>query len=84
MMAVVGTIDVNLGTPAAETGRLWEKRIPLAEGLPRLEKADVAYLVTGITRDRRPATTELLAAAGWHVEKTWSLTWVNVLRFERD
>jgi mannosyltransferase len=82
--AFENTVDVNIDTPAAETGRLWETRIPLAEGMPRLAGTDVAYLVTGITRDRRAAVTEVLAGAGWHVSEEWSLTWVNVLRFERD
>jgi mannosyltransferase len=82
--AFENTIDVNIATPAAETGELWETRIPLAEAMPRLAGADVAYLVTGITRDRRAAVTDLMTAAGWHVSETWSPTWVNVLRFERD
>jgi mannosyltransferase len=78
------TIDVTIDEPAGETGRLWETRIPLAEGLPRLDDADVAYLVTGITRDRRPKATGLLAANGWHISETWSFTWVNVVRYQRD
>jgi mannosyltransferase len=78
------TIDVTIDEPAGETGRLWESRIPLAEGLPRLDDADVAYLVTGITRDRRPKATGLLAANGWHISETWSFTWVNVVRYQRD
>jgi mannosyltransferase len=81
--AFEGTVDVTLGTPAAETGALWETRIPLAEGLPRLVGADVVYLVTSTTRDRRPETTETLADAGWHVTEEWNLTEVNVLRYER-
>jgi len=81
--AFAGTVDVTLGTPAAETGALWETRIPLAEGLPRLRDADVVYLVTSVTRDRRPETTETLADAGWHLTEEWNLAEVNVLRYER-
>ena len=82
--AFEGTIDVTLGTPAAETDGLWETRIPLAEGLPRLVAADVVYLVTSTTRDRRAETTETLADAGWRVTEEWNLSEVNVLRYERD
>jgi mannosyltransferase len=82
--AFAGTIDVTLGTPAAETGALWETRLPLAEALPRLADADVAYLVTSVTRDRRPETTQTLADAGWRVTEEWNLAEVNVLRYERE
>ena len=81
--AFTGTVDVTLGTPAADTGALWETRIPLAEGLPRLAGADVVYLVTSVTRDRRPETTETLADAGWHATEEWNLSEVNVVRYER-
>jgi len=82
--AFAGTIDVTLGTPAAETGELWETRIPLMDGLPRLATADVVYLITSKSRDARPATTDTLRAAGWHVATEWDLTSVRVLRYERD
>jgi mannosyltransferase len=81
--AFAGTIDVTLGTPAAETGQLWETRIPLMDGLPRLATADVVYLITSKSRDARPATTDTLRTAGWHVVEEWSLTAVRVLRYER-
>ena len=81
--AFAGTIDVTLGTPAAETAQLWETRISLADGLPRLANADVVYLITSVSRDARPATTDTLRTAGWHVTDEWSLTSVNVLRYER-
>ena len=81
--AFAGTIDVTLGTPAAETGQLWETRIPLLDGLPRLANADVVYLITSTSRDARPATTDTLRTAGWHVVDEWSFTAVNVLRYER-
>jgi mannosyltransferase len=82
--AFAGTIDVTLGTPAAETGQLWETRIPLMDGLPRLAAADVVYLITSKSRDARPATTDTLRTAGWHVAEEWSLTAVRVLRYERE
>ena len=81
--AFAGTVDVTLGTPAAETGELWETRIPLSEGLPRLAGADVVYLITSVARDQRPATTDTLRTAGWHVADEWHLTAVNVVRYER-
>ena len=81
--AFAGTVDVTLGTPAAETGELWETRIPLMDGLPRLANADVVYLITSTSRDARPATTDTLRTAGWHVADEWSLTSVNILRYER-
>ncbi len=80
--AFTGTIDVTLDTPAAETGRLWETRNPLAESLDRLDDADVAYLVTSIKRDWRPGTTRTLATVGWQVTGSWTLGDVNVLRYE--
>ena len=82
--AFADTIDVTLGTPAAETGELWETRIPLTDGLPRLARADVTFLITSTARDARPATTDTLSAAGWHVADEWSLPAVHVLRYERD
>jgi mannosyltransferase len=82
--AFAGTIDVNIGIPAAQTGQLWESRIPLAEGLERLKGADVTYLVTSETRDRRPGVTALLDEAGWHLAEEWKVGAVNVLRYERD
>ena len=81
--AFAGTIDVTLGTPAAETAQLWETRIPLLDGLPRLANADVVFLITSVSRDARPATTDTLRTAGWHVADSWSLTSVNVVRYER-
>lgn len=82
--AFVDTVDVTLGTPAAQTGQLWETRIPLSEGLPRLRGVDAVYLITSVARDQRPATTDTLAPAGWHVDDMWSLTAVNVVKYERD
>ena len=82
--AFEGTVDVTLGTPAAETAQLWETRIPLSEGIPRLAGADVVYLITSVARDQRPATTDTLRTAGWHVSREWKLTAVNVVRYERD
>ena len=82
--AFADTIDVTLGTPAAETGQLWETRIPLSEGLHRLRGVDAVYLVTSVARDQRPATTDTLTTAGWHVEDAWSLTAVNIVKYERD
>jgi mannosyltransferase len=81
--AFENTIDVTLDVPAPQIDQLWETRIPLEEGLPRLADADVVYLITAITRDRRPETTETLATAGWRVTEEWNLTWMNVLRYER-
>jgi mannosyltransferase len=82
--AFAGTIDVNIGVPAAKTGRLWETRIPLVDGLQRLKSADVVYLVTSITRDRRPRTTETLAGIGWHATEEWQLSEVAIVRYDRD
>jgi len=81
--AFAGTVDVTLDTPAAETGELWETRIPLIDGLPRLANADVVYLITSVSRDARPATADTLRTAGWHETASWSLTSVNVVRYER-
>jgi mannosyltransferase len=80
--AFAGTIDVTLGTPAAETGELWETRIPLADGLPRIANADVVYLITSKSRDIRAETTATLAADGWQLAEEWGFTSVNVLRYE--
>ncbi|GAB3607414.1 glycosyltransferase family 39 protein [Conyzicola nivalis] len=81
--AFAGTIDVTLGTPAAQTGQLWETRIPLTEGLPRLADADVVYLITSESRDARPETTDTLRAAGWNVAEEWGIPLINVVRYER-
>lgn len=81
--AFEGTVDVTLETPAAESWRLWEKRGPLAEHLDRLEGVDVTYLITSITRDRRPATTEIMQAEGFRLVSSETIADLNVLRFER-
>jgi mannosyltransferase len=78
------TIDVTIDVPAPQTDQLWETRISLEDGLPRIADADVVYLITAITRDRRPETTEALASVGWRVSEEWNLTWMNVVRYERD
>ena len=49
------TVDLTIDTPAAETGRLWETRTPLAANLDRVENVDVIYLVASFSRDIRPA-----------------------------
>lgn len=81
--AFAGTVDVTLDTPAEKTAQLWETRIPLSEGLPRLAAVDVVYLITSVARDQRPATTDTLRTAGWQVAREWQLTGVNVVRYER-
>lgn len=83
--AFADTIDVTLGTPAGQTGQLWETRIPLSSPVAeaRLAGADVAYLVTSSARDKRPLTTALMAAEGWQVSAEWHFTDINVLRYER-
>ena len=60
------------------------ERRALSEGLHRLRGADAVYLVTSVARDQRPATTDTLATVGWHVEDAWSLTAVNIVKYERD
>lgn len=82
--AYVGTIDVTLDTPAAETGRLWETRRPLAGSLDRLASADQVLLITSIARDDTPRTTAILETDGWHVAEHWRLSKTNVVRYERD
>ena len=81
--AFEGTVDVTLTTPAAETGRLWEKRAPLSASLDRLEGADVAFLITSIKRDLRQETTATMESVGWRLDESWNLGDVNVLRYER-
>ena len=78
------TIDVTLRTPAAESGGLWETRVPLEESLDRLEGADTAYLITSIKRDLRPETTETMQSIGWRLTEQWNLVDVNVLKYQRD
>lgn len=78
-----GTIDVTLGTPAFETGQLWETRQPLAESLDRLESADVTYLITSTKRDLRAETTATLATEGWRPTDTWRIADVNVVQYEK-
>lgn len=81
--AFAGTIDVTLGIPAAETGRLWETRIPLPDSSERLETADVTYLVTSIDRDIRPSAASTLAIHGWRQTDQWRVADVNIVKFER-
>ena len=81
--AFAGTIDVTLDTPAAETGELWETRMPIAASTDRLVGADTVYLVTSKSRDQRPETTRVLAADGWVLDEETSFTSVWVLRYVR-
>ena len=82
--AFAGTVDVTLGTPAAETGELWETRMPIAASTERLVDADTVYLVTSKARDQRPETTRVLTAAGWELEEQTSFTSVWVLKYVRS
>lgn len=81
--AFADTIDVTLDTPAAETGRLWESRLPLAETVYRAADADVTYLVTSTSRDRRPAVIETMQDAGWRVVDTEDFPNLAIVKFER-
>ena len=83
--AFAGTVDLTIGTPAAETGELWETRRALAAVVPtlRLQQADVVYLITSKSRDQRPAVTQILASKGWTLSAAKSLSEVNVLTYER-
>jgi mannosyltransferase len=82
--AFAGTVDVTLRTPAAQTGELWETRNTLDGSLGRLDDATVAYLVTSVKQDTRPATEAALRTAGWHVADAWSFTDINVVEYRRD
>jgi mannosyltransferase len=79
-----GTVDVTLRTPAAQTGKLWETRSALDGSLGRLDDATMAYLITSVKQDRRPATEAALRTAGWHVADAWGFTDLNVVEYVRD
>ena len=81
--AFEGMTDVTLKTPAAETGSLWETRYPLSETIDRVDGHRYVYLVTSNRQDLRPSVTSALKAEGYAVDQEWSLTWVNVVRYER-
>ncbi len=81
--AFKGTIDVTLKTPAAEAGRLWETRRPLADSLDRLQSADVTYLVTSITGRTRATSASTLALDGWRIADEWRVADVDIVKFER-
>jgi mannosyltransferase len=78
-----GLIDLKLKTPAAETGKLWETRYPLAEVTARLAGVDTVWLVTSTKQDWRPSVTTALAAEGYAPDGEWAFTNVNVLRYTR-
>ncbi|WP_165065368.1 glycosyltransferase family 39 protein [Marisediminicola senii] len=81
--AFEGVIDVNVNTPAAETGELWETRTRVDESLDRIADADVVYLITSIKRDKRPGITATLVADGWRVAGEYATTDINIVRYER-
>lgn len=81
--AFAGSIDVTLRTSAAESGRLWETTLPLAESLPRLSGADEVYLLTSTASDGTTATTSVLSPDGWAVDATWTLSDVKIVRYTR-
>jgi mannosyltransferase len=80
----VGAVDVTLGTPAAETGELWESRLPLAATLDRLGNADNVYLITTEGAPRRESSGELLRRAGWVPRELWTVDTVTVVRYDRS
>lgn len=81
--AFVGTTDVTLVTPAAETGRLWEEQAPLTESLDRVQAADVVILLTSRARDDTDATTAALDGLGWQVADRTTIGDARIVRYER-
>jgi len=79
--AFAGTVDVTLSTPAAERKGLWETHHRLADDLPVVQQADVAYLITSVKQDRRPVYGSELATIGWHATASWHFKNVNVVRY---
>lgn len=79
--AFANTTDVTLGTPASETGQLWETHRSIASSISRIQSDDVAYLVTSTKQDRRQSTLALLSSLGWHETNQWHYTGVNVVRY---
>ena len=88
----VGTVDIMIRTPAADTAQLWETRAPVTQSLGGLTGTDVAYLIVSTTPDLtvspspdiRPSTTAALTSVGWHVTDEWSFTSISVLRYTRN
>lgn len=81
--AFAGTVDVTLDVSAAESGRLWETTIPLADGLGRLGNADSVYLLTSVYDDATLGTAATLAPLGWRIAEQWTISEVEVVRFVR-
>lgn len=81
--AFAGMTDINLDTPGALRGNLWESIHPLSERLDVANEADVIYLITSNKRDWRGGVAARLAPLGFSITEQWKLTGVNVLRFER-
>jgi len=81
--AFAGMTDINLDTPGALRGTLWESIYPLSERLDVANEADVIYLITSNKRDWRGGVAARLAPLGFSITEQWKLTGVNVLRFER-
>jgi len=78
-----GLVDLNLKTPAAQTGHLWETQYPLAEVKDRFDGVEAVWLVTSDKQDWRPGVTAKLRDLGYSLSREWSFTGVNVLRYER-
>lgn len=81
--AFAGLIDVTVDTPAAQTGHLWETRLPLDAVTGRLDGVSTVWLVTSDKQDWRPGVTVTLADLGYTLEGEWAFTGVNVLRYQR-
>jgi mannosyltransferase len=81
--AFAGMTDINLDTPGALRGTLWESIYPLSERLDVANEADVIYLITSNKRDWRGGVAARLEPLGFSITEQWKLTGVNVLRFER-
>ena len=81
--AFEGTVDVTLGIPAADTGELWETRLPLAGTLDRLDGAGDVFFITTEGATRRESTSQLLRRAGWVPRELWHADTVTVVRFGR-
>lgn len=78
-----GLVDLMAGESAADLGRLWAGRTPLADGRDRLDGSRTIWLITSDKRDWRPGVGAQLADWGFHHQSEWHFTGVNVVRYTR-
>ncbi|GAA3342335.1 hypothetical protein GCM10017714_30240 [Curtobacterium pusillum] len=81
--AFAGARDPLLVTPAGGGDALWDTQRPLSDIGGAVAGDDAVWLLTAVSPDERATVTASLAAAGYHVDRTWTVARTRVVRYLR-